>query len=84
MYHILHCSKQCKVNTFCKMLVAGSAPQPLKTRACALWLVSYGDNYLFAGFSIMIEYGTRIHTNCITITEWLWGVLQITASLQLP
>ena len=38
MYYNLHSGKQCKVNTFCKKLVEGSAPKPLKTRACALWL----------------------------------------------
>ncbi|MBQ9289260.1 MAG: hypothetical protein IJ210_04005 [Clostridia bacterium] len=31
MYHILHSCKQCKVNTFCKKLVEGSSPKPLKT-----------------------------------------------------
>ena len=31
MYYILHSGKQCKVNTFCKKLVEGSAPKPLKT-----------------------------------------------------
>ena len=30
--------KQCIVNNFCKSLLVGSAPKPLKTRACALWL----------------------------------------------
>ena len=31
-------SKQCKLTKFCKSLLVGSAPKPLKTRACALWL----------------------------------------------
>ena len=30
--------KQCKLTKFCKSLLVGSAPKPLKTRACALWL----------------------------------------------
>ena len=77
MYHILHSCKQCKSAKICKMLVEGSAPKPLKTRACALWLLGHGDNYLFAGFSIMIEFGTRIHTNCIAFAEWLWSVFRL-------
>ncbi len=31
-------SKQCKLTKFCKSLLVGSAPKPLKNRACALWL----------------------------------------------
>ena len=33
--------KQCIVNNFCKSLLVGSAPKPLKTRAEALWLCRF-------------------------------------------
>ena len=41
MYHILHSGKQCKVNTFCKKLVEGSAPKPLKTSTLCCGCVVY-------------------------------------------
>ena len=31
-------SKQCNPGRIAKSLLVGSAPNPLKTRACALWL----------------------------------------------
>jgi len=51
MYHILHSGKQCKVNTICKKLVEGSAPKPLKTRACALWLWGLSMTYPVSAFA---------------------------------
>ena len=84
MYHILHSGKQCKVNTFCKKLVEDSAPKPLKTRACALWLWSYAYDSTLAGISGIPRFGTCVRISCIVSTEWLWGVLKITVSLQLP
>jgi len=59
------------------MLVEGSAPKPLKTRACALRLLGYDDTYVSTGLSIMIEFGIQIHTNCIAFTPWLWSVLRL-------
>ena len=35
------------------MLVEGSVPKPLKTRASALWLCGYVKAFVFAGFSII-------------------------------
>ena len=83
MYYILHGSKQCKVNTFCKKLVEGSAPKPLRTRACALWLWGYVYDCMLAGISVIPRFGTCTLISCIVSTEWLWDVLQIIASLQL-
>ena len=84
MYYILHSFKQCKVNTFCEKLVEGSVPNPLKTRACALWLWGYVYDCTLAGISVIPWFGTFVLINCIVSTEWLWGVLVITVSLQLP
>lgn len=65
MCHILHSGKQCIVNTFCKKLVEGSAPKPLKTKACALWLWGYVYDCTPAGISVIPWFGTCVLINCM-------------------
>ena len=45
MYHILHSCKQCKVNTFCKKLVEGSAPQAPENQSLRSVVVGYSWRY---------------------------------------
>ena len=46
--------KQCILTKFCKSLLVGSAPKPLKTRACALWLCRIPASFDLLAKSLLV------------------------------